>query len=420
MGSVLTLADARFAGKRVLVRVDVNSPLHPTTMAFLDDTRLRAVLPTLRRLASARVILIGHQSRPGKIDFTSMAKHADRLGRLLGRAITFVPDVCGDIAQDAIRHMRSGDMLFLDNVRGYDEESSMKKADFDTLHESEIVQNLAPLVDAYVTDAFAASHRNSPSLSGFGKALPCFAGELMAKEVNALKMAIEDPPKPYTVVLGGVKCDDSLTIAINLCKRGAVDQIIMVGAVGNLMLWASGIEIGKCNEDFLRGELHESFDTTWEMATDLISNHRNLLFLPLDVAAEVEGGRVDISVGDLPVDAPIYDIGLRTLMEMRQHIVDAGCVLWNGPAGYFENKPFAFGTIEILNQCVESNGFVIVGGGHTSSLVYERRVEHLIGHNSTGGGACLSMLANRRLPVLEALESSADLFRGRLTDLDLL
>ncbi|MEE3083457.1 MAG: phosphoglycerate kinase [Candidatus Thermoplasmatota archaeon] len=420
MGSVLTLADARFAGKRVLVRVDVNSPLHPTTMAFLDDARLRAVLPTLRRLASARVILIGHQSRPGKIDFTSMAKHADRLGRLLGRAITFVPDVCGDIAQDAIRHMRPGDMLFLDNVRGYEEENTMKNADFDALQESELVRNLAPLVDAYVMDAFAASHRNSPSLSGFGKALPCFAGELMAKEVNALKMAIEKPPKPYTVVLGGVKCDDSLTIANNLCSRGEVDQIILVGAVGNLMLWASGCNIGKCNEAFLRSELDDAFEATWKMASDLLSNHRDLLFLPLDVAAEIDGERVDLSVDDLPVEAPIFDIGLRTLMEMRQQIVDAGCVLWNGPAGYFENKPFAFGTIEILNQCCESNGFVIVGGGHTSSLVYDRRVEHLIGHNSTGGGACLSMLANRKMPVLEALELSADLFRDRLAEFDLL
>ena len=420
MGSVLTLADARFAGKRVLVRVDVNSPLHPMTMAFLDDTRLRAVLPTLRTLANARVILLGHQSRPGKIDFTSMAKHADRLGRLLGRAITFVPDVCGDIAQDAIRYMSPGDMLFLDNVRGHEDEIGMKKADFDTLHESEIVQNLAPLVDAYVTDAFAAAHRNGPSISGFGKALPCFAGELMAKEVNALHMAIEEPPKPYTVVLGGVKCDDSLVIATNLCSRGVVDTIIMVGAVGNLMLWASGHDIGGCNEEFLRGELNESFESTWEMAKDLISNHRDRLFLPVDVAAEIDGERVDLSVNDLPVDAPLYDIGLLTLMEMRKHIVDAGCVLWNGPAGYFENKPFAFGTIEILNQCCESNGFVIIGGGHTSSLVSERRVNHLINHNSTGGGACLAMLANRRMPALEALESSADLFRERLAEFDLL
>jgi phosphoglycerate kinase len=390
------------------------------TGAFLDDTRLRAVLPTLRRLASARVILVGHQSRPGKIDFISMAKHADLLGRLLGRAITFVPDICGDIAQDAIRYMKPGDMLFLDNVRGHADEMSMKKSTLDELNESEIVQNLSPLVDAYVTDAFAAAHRNSPSLSGFGKAVPCFAGELMAKEVSALKMATETPPKPYTVVLGGVKCDDSLDIATNLCSRNVADTVILVGAVGNLMLWASGKDIGEINENFLKGELGDAFESTWNMAMDLCTNHSDRINLPIDVAVEIDKQRIDLSVKDLPVDAPIFDIGLQTMMGIRKHIVDAGCVLWNGPAGYFENKPFAFGTIEILNQCCESNGFVIIGGGHTSSLVSEKRVGHLVGHNSTGGGACLTMLANRPMPALEALEHSANLYSEKLAELGFL
>jgi phosphoglycerate kinase len=419
MGSVLTLDDARLAGKRVLLRLDVNSPLHPTTKAFLDDSRLRGVLPTLRRLASSRVIILAHQSRPGKIDFTHMAAHADLLSRILGRNITFVPDVCGDIAQDAIRHMAAGDMLFLDNVRSHKDEMGMRKADYETMNESEIVRNLAPLVDAYVSDAFAAAHRNSPTLSGFGKALPCFAGELMAKEVSALKMAIENPPKPYTVVLGGVKCDDSLDIATNLCERGVADTIVPVGAVGNLMLWAAGNDIGEVNKEFLHKELGDAFDATWDMAASLLATHGDRLLLPVDVAAEIDGERVSVMVDELPVDGPLYDIGLATLMGMRSHIVDAGCVLWNGPAGYFENKPFAFGTIEILNQCCESNGFVIIGGGHTSALVNERKVGHLIDHNSTGGGACLTMLAGRRMPVIEGLEYSADRYRDRLVELDL-
>lgn len=419
MGSVLTLGDARFAGKRVLLRVDVNSPLDPETHAFLDDSRLRGILPTLRRLAAARVIILAHQSRPGKVDFTSMEAHADLLSRILGRAITFVPDVCGEVAQDAIRNMGSQDMLFLDNVRGHGDEIEMKKAGFDELSYSEIVQNLAPLVDAYVSDAFAASHRNSPTLSGFGQLLPCFAGELMAKEVNALKMAVEDPPKPYTAILGGVKCDDSLDIANNLCERGVADTIIPVGAVGNLMLWAGGHDIGEGNESFLRKELGGAFDATWQLAAALLANHRERLLLPRDVAAEIDGERVDVPVDQLPVPGPLFDIGLGTCMEIHDHIVNAGCVLWNGPAGFFEKAPFAFGTIEILNQCCESDGFVIIGGGHTSTLVNERKVGHLVDHNSTGGGACLTMLAGRRMPVIEALEASAERFRDRLAELDL-
>ena len=417
MGSVLTLADAGLAGKRVLLRVDVNSPLDPVTKDFLDDSRLRGILPTLRRIASSRVIILAHQSRPGKVDFTNMYAHSDLLSRLLGRPITFIPDVCGDLAQESIRNMRQGDMLFLDNVRGHPDEMGMKKSDFSELHESEIVQSLAPLVDAYVCDAFAAAHRNSPTLSGFGKALPCFAGELMAKEVKALKMAVESPPKPYTAVLGGVKCDDSLDIANNLCERGVADTIVPVGAVGNLMLWASGVNIGQGNEDFLRNELGDAFESTWELAISLLSNHSDRLLLPIDVAAEIDGKRVDLPIEQLPPSGPLFDIGLQTCMRMREHIVDAGCVLWNGPAGFFEKDPFAFGTIEILNQCCESNGFVIIGGGHTSTLVNERKVADLVGHNSTGGGACLTMLAGRRMPVLEALEASREDYANKLSSL---
>ena len=419
MGSVLTLADAGLAGKRVLLRVDVNSPLHPDTKAFLDDSRLRGILPTLQRLASSRVIILAHQSRPGKIDFTNMYAHSDLLSRLLGRKITFVPDVCGEIAEEAIRNMAAGDMLFLNNVRGHEDEMGMKKADFQQLHESEIVQKLAPLVDAYVNDAFAASHRNSPSLSGFGKALPCFAGELMAKEIKALKMATESPPKPYTVILGGVKCDDSLDIALNLCESGVADTVVFVGAVGNLMLWADGNKIGTGNEAFLRKELGDAFDSTMVMANKLLAEHNQRLLLPLDVAAEIDGERVDLPVEQLPPSGPLFDIGLFTCMKIRKHIVDAGCVLWNGPAGLFEKDSFAFGTIEILNQCCESNGFVIIGGGHTSTLVNERKVVDLVDHNSTGGGACLNMLAGRKMPVIEALEASAEHYRSRLSELDL-
>ena len=419
MGSVLTLADASLAGKRVLLRVDVNCPLDPETKSFLDDSRLRGILPTLQRLASSRVIILAHQSRPGKIDFTNMYAHSDLLSRLLGRSITFVPDVCGEIAHEAIRKMTPGDMLFLNNVRGHEDEMGMKKAAFEELHESEIVQNLSPLVDAYVNDAFAASHRNSPSLSGFSKALPCFAGELLAKEVKALKMATESPPKPYTAVLGGVKCDDTLEIALNLCERGVADTIVLVGAVGNLMLWAAGHNIGEGNEEFLRKELGDVFDSTMAMAHTLLDTHKERLLLPIDVAAEIDGKRVDLSLEDLPPSGPLFDIGLSTCMKIREHIVDAGCVLWNGPAGLFEKDPFAFGTIEILNQCCESNGFVIVGGGHTSTLVNEKKVVDLVDHNSTGGGACLNMLAGRRMPVIEALEISAENFGDRLEELDL-
>ena len=414
MESVLTLDDGHLSGRTVLVRVDINSPLHPETKAFLDDSRLRAILPTLRRLADSKVVLLAHQSRPGKSDFTDMSAHADLLSRLLGRQISFVPDVCGDIAIQAIQNMELGDMILLDNVRGWPEENNMKKAAIDELNESEIVQKLSSVADAYVNDAFAAAHRNSPTLSGFSKSLPCFAGVLMAAEIKALSTAIDNPPKPYIAILGGAKCDDSLRIALNLLNRDLADMIVPVGVVGNLMLWAGGHKIGEGNEKFIRGSLGDTFDSTFEHASTCIQNYRDKILLPVDLAIEIEDRRVAISLEELPTSAPIYDIGIATLQALYPVIRNAGCVLWNGPASYFEKENFAFGTIEILNMICESTAFTIVGGGHTSALVSQKNLVDKVDHNSTGGGACLTMLAGDSMPVIESLRVSAGLFGDKI------
>ena len=414
MESVLTLDDARLSGRTVLVRVDINSPLHPVTKAFLDDSRLRATLPTLRRLADSKIVLLAHQSRPGKSDFTDLSAHADQLGRLLGRQISFVPDVCGDIAIQAIQNMKQGDMILLDNVRGWHEENNLKKAGIDELNESEIVQKLSSVADAYVNDAFAAAHRNSPTLSGFSKSLPCFAGVLMATEINALTTAITSPPKPYVAILGGAKCDDSLRIALNLLNRDLADIVAPVGVVGNLMLWAEGHSIGQGNEDFIRKSLDDAFESTFENASLCIQNYRDKILLPVDLAIEVENRRVAISLDELPTSAPIYDIGIASLQALYPIIRNAGCILWNGPASYFEKENFAFGTIEILNMICESDAFTIVGGGHTSALVSQKNLVNKVNHNSTGGGACLTMLANDPMPVIESLRISAQLFGDKI------
>ncbi len=414
MESVLTLDDARLSGRTVLVRVDINSPLDPETKAFLDDSRLRAILPTLRRLADSKVVLLAHQSRPGKADFTDMSAHADQLSRLLGRQITFVPDVCGDIAIEAIQTMKQGEMILLDNVRGWPEENNLKKAGIDELHESTIVQRLSSVVDAYVNDAFAASHRNSPTLSGFAKSLPCFAGELMASEIKALNTAIVNPPKPYVAILGGAKCDDSLKIALNLLNRNVADTVVPVGVVGNLILWAAGHKIGSGNEAFIRNSLGEDFDSTFQDAILCIEKFRENLLLPVDLAIEIDDRRVAISLEELPTNGPIYDIGIATLQALYPVIRNAGCVLWNGPASYFEKENFAFGTIEILNMICESDAFTIVGGGHTSALVSQRNLVDSVDHNSTGGGACLTMLAGDAMPVIDSLIISANQFRDQI------
>jgi phosphoglycerate kinase len=410
VNGVLSLDDVRLSGKRVLFRVDVNSPLHPETGAFLDDSRLRGIVPTLRALSDAKVVIISHQSRPGKSDFTNMSGHAERMVRILGRPVRFIPDVCGEVALEAIRSMINGEIIFLDNVRMHPEEMALSRATPEELAKSQIVATLAPEFDAYVTDAFAAAHRNSPSLAGFAEELPCFAGRLMEREISALGLAVTDPPRPYVVILGGAKADDSLRVAINLIERDVVDTVAFVGVVGNMMLWASGIDIGEGNQDFIRNTLGDSFEETWSAARHLLTDHEKLLFLPSDVAVERDGERIPMKVEELPTEDPIYDIGLETLMRLRPLLLDANCILWNGPASYFEKPQFAFGTIEILNICTESAALTIVGGGHTSALVSSRGVSDKISHNSTGGGACLTMLSGARMPVIEALMRSASVF----------
>ena len=414
---VLSLDDVSLDGKVVLLRVDVNSPMNPENMEFMDDRRFTEFLPTLDDLSSSKVVIISHQSRPGKLDFTSTEPHSKLLSRLIGRKVDFVPDVCGETAIQAIKSMNDGDILFLNNVRMLDEENTMKKASQQELAKSEIVRKLSSVADAYVTDAFATAHRSSPSLTGFTNEIPCIAGRLMKREINALRTAVYDPPRPYVAILGGIKCDDSLRVARNLIQNGSIDRIAMVGVVGNLMLWASGHDIGEGNREFIRKSLGEAFDETWQDSQKLVSEYQSLLFLPSDLAIEDGGTRKNIGLDDLPTNFPIYDIGIDTMMRLRPLLMEANCLLWNGPASYFEKSEFAYGTVEIMNMFTEATGVTIVGGGHTSALFNQRGKADQVSHNSTGGGSVLTMLSGGIMPVFESLEASDNKFRPLLRSL---
>ncbi|MFL2493622.1 MAG: phosphoglycerate kinase [Candidatus Thalassarchaeum sp.] len=417
--TVLSLDDVCLSGRTVLYRVDVNSPLDPSTGAFLDDSRLRSILETLSDLSDSKIVIMGHQSRPGKIDFTDMSGHCDRLSRLIGQQIQFVEDVCGEEAIAAIEVMQPGDKVFLDNVRMHPEEYGENKVKAEDEPSSEVVTRLSSVADAYVTDAFGAAHRNSPTLTGFAEEIPCIAGRLMNKEIRSLELAVNDPPRPYVAILGGAKCDDSLRVALNLIDRKIVDSIVMVGVVGNLMLWTSGHDIGRANKEAIKAMMGDGFEPTWQMAERLVKEHSALLFLPRDVAVEVDGKRHQLELQELPTEYPIYDIGIETLQDLKLLLNGANCILWNGPASYFEKPEFAFGTIEILNMCAEATGVTIVGGGHTSALVNQRGLAGEFSHNSTGGGSALGMLSGDPMPVIDSLSKSNDKFRPLLGALGL-
>tara|TARA_B110000014_G_scaffold185957_1_gene134892 strand:+ start:707 stop:1969 length:1263 start_codon:yes stop_codon:yes gene_type:complete len=411
---VLTLEDVDLEGRTVLYRVDVNSPLEPSSGRLLDDGRLRGVVPTLQALELSKVVILGHQSRPGKSDFTSMSKHCERLSNILGRAIKFVPDVCGDKAIEEIEKMSDGEIIFLDNVRGNKEEYGVKYSSNKDTEDTDIVARLSAVSDVFVTDAFAAAHRRSPTLTGFTNSIPCIAGILMEKEMRSLRTALKDPPSPYLAILGGAKCDDSVRVALNLISKGEVDRIAFVGVTGNLMLWIDGNDIGERNRDFIRNTLGDEFEIAWEMAERILSEHPEKAFLPLDVAIDSDGRRIPLSINELPTEDPIYDVGLETLRALKPLVEDAGCILWNGPASYFELPEFAFGTIEILNMCTETDAMTIIGGGHTSALVNSRGVANLVSHNSTGGGSTMSFLSGEPMPVIASLKDS---YRKHIGDL---
>ena len=419
MEGVLTLEDVDLEGRTVLYRVDVNSPLEPSSGRLLDDGRLRGVVPTLQALELSKVVILGHQSRPGKSDFTSMSKHCERLSNILGRPIKFVPDVCGDKTIEEIEKMSDGEIIFLDNVRGNKEEYGVKYSSNKDTEDTDIVARLSAVSDVFVTDAFAAAHRRSPTLTGFTNSIPCIAGILMEKEMRSLRTALKDPPSPYLAILGGAKCDDSVRVALNLISKGEVDRIAFVGVTGNLMLWIDGNDIGERNRDFIRNTLGDDFEIAWEMAERILSEYPEKAFLPLDVAVESDSRRIPLSINDLPTEDPIYDIGLDTLRALKPLVEDAGCILWNGPASYFELPEFAFGTIEILNMCTETDAMTIIGGGHTSALVNSRGVANLVSHNSTGGGSTMSFLSGEPMPVIASLKESYTKHIGDLERLGL-
>ena len=407
---VLTLDDVDLGGRTILYRVDVNSPLEPSTGRLLDDGRLKAIIPTLDYLSSSRVAIMGHQSRPGKSDFTSMQKHCERLSQLLGKKIRFVPDICGDVAVEAIGSLSDGDMIFLDNVRMNEEEYGTQYATNEHTEDTSLVSRLSSVSDLLVTDAFAAAHRRSPTLTGFTNSIPCVAGTLMEKEIRNLRTALRNPPEPYLAILGGAKCDDSVRVASNLISKGQVDKIAFVGVTGNLMLWVAGNDIGDRNKGFIRNTLGQDFETAWETGKKIFSENPEKIFLPIDVAVESEGRRRPLLVSDLPTEDPIYDVGLQTLASLKPLVENAGCILWNGPASYFELPDFAFGTIEILNMCTETDAMTIIGGGHTSALVNSRGVSSLVTHNSTGGGSTMSFLSGEPMPVIASLKESFQKF----------
>ena len=405
MPEFLTLDDVNVEGKTVLVRVDFNSPVNPETKKLLDDTRIRAHgETTLKELSEkgAKVVVLAHQGRPGDPDFIPLKQHAERLGELLGKPVKYIDDLYGEKAKQAIKELKNGEILVLENTRTYSEERKSKTPKEHA--ESEFIRELAPLADLFVNDAFSAAHRSHASVVGFTAVLPSVAGRIMERELKALSRVLESPEKPCVFILGGAKADDSLKISQYVLKNNIADYILTGGITGHLFLVASGVDLGEPNMELLKKQ--EVLNLVPGIK-ELMAEHPGKIKIPIDVAVEVEGRRKELSVEDLPTEYPIFDIGTKTINEYSRIIKEAKSIVVSGPPGVYEKEEFIKGTKGILEAVANSEAFSLIGGGHTVAAVQELGLSDKMSYISTAGGALIEFLMGSRLPAVVALEEVA-------------
>ncbi|NPA61993.1 MAG: phosphoglycerate kinase [Methanococci archaeon] len=406
----LTLDDFNFEDKRVVLRVDINCPIDPNTEEILDDKRIREIKNTIIELINkgAKVVILAHQSRPGKKDFTTLKNHAKVLSKVIGKDVNYVDEVIGSTAREAIVNMKNGDVVLLENIRFYSEEvlSEWKKWENITPKkqaETNLIKRLSPLFDYFVNDAFAAAHRAQPSLVGFSYYMPMIAGRLMEKEVSVLSKVLENPEKPCVYVLGGAKADDSIRVMKNVLENGTADKILTSGIVANIFLIAMGYDLGVNLKIIENLGLIDQID----IAKKLLDKFGEKIEVPIDVAINVNDERVEEDLSkDKKVSGLINDIGEKTIKHYQEIIKNAKTIVANGPAGVFEKEAFAKGTEELLKAIAVSNGFSVIGGGHLSAAAELFELASQIDHVSTGGGATLDFLAGEKLPVIEMLKES--------------
>jgi phosphoglycerate kinase len=388
------LPDGSLYQKRALVRVDFNVPFDDVGRVS-DDTRIRAALPTIEHLAAkgAKVVLLSHLGRPkGKPDPRySLAPVADALDALSTWPVFFHSESTGPAAVARTNALGDGDVLLMENTRFHAGEET---------NDDELARAFAALGDFYVNDAFGSAHRAHASTAGVTQYLrPCVAGFLMEKELDYLGKAVAEPRRPFVAILGGAKVSGKIDVIEALLPR--VDGLLIGGAMACTFFKAMGLETGTSLVEPERVEL----------ARDLVDRGGMRLTLPHDamVAPAIDAGALAHAVrrDAIPANEGMYDIGPETMASFSRAIASARTILWNGPMGVFETKPFDAGTLAIARAMAEATrkgATTIVGGGDSAAAVAEAGLEAAMSHVSTGGGASLEFLEGRELPGVAALD----------------
>ena len=404
---IRTLDELDVKGKTVLCRVDINQPVDRATGTLKSINRIRACVPTVRELSDkgAKLVLMAHQGSDIEYkNFYTTKPHAAVLTELLGREVKWIDDVCGPAAREAIRSLKEGEILLLDNVRFVSEEQTLFETKLHLTHEQQaktlLVEKLAPLGDVYVCDAFAAAHRDQPSLCGFEQVLPSAMGRLFEQEYCTVSQVMEEPVRPCVFVLGGAKISDAFLMMQTVLSRGVADKILTGGLVGNIFLTALGENIGQGSVDFI---LKSNYGEYIDRARELYAQYGEKILLPKDLAWVENGERKEAKLGAVPADIASVDVGSETAAAYREEILAAGTVFVNGPMGVFEKAESELGTKTVWQAIADTKGHTVLGGGDSSTATEKYKRTEQMDYICTGGGALIRFLSGEELPVVKAL-----------------
>jgi len=387
-----TIRDIDVRGKRVLVRVDLNVPLDEKG-AITDDTRIRAVLPTIKYLIEkgARVILCSHLGRPdGKVvDELRLTPVAKRLSELLGLPVEMAADCVGPQVEKAVARLKEGGALLLENLRFHPEEEKNDPA---------FAQALARLADIYVNDAFGTAHRKHASTVGVAQHLPSVAGFLMEKEIDIMDKALNNPVRPFTAIIGGAKISDKIGVLEYIVEK--VDSLLIAGGMGSIFLKALTYEVGQSKIEKDKIGLAQSL-------MDKATKKGVHLLLPTDVVVaekfEPQARSRTVRIAEVPPGWYVMDIGPQTIELFEAKLRKSKTVIWNGPVGVFEFPKFEKGTAAIAGVLAGLDATTIIGGGSTAEAVEKLGLVDKMTHVSTGGGASLKFLEGKTLPGVAVL-----------------
>jgi phosphoglycerate kinase len=410
MPSMKNIDDFDYNAKTVLLRVDINSPIDLKTRRITNDNRIQQSVGTIKKLLNngAKLAIIAHQG--DTLDYQNLiplTEHAEKLTTYLGTKVNYIDDVAGPAAQEKVKSLQPGEAILLGNLRYLSEEISTfenaVKLKPEEMLDTFLLRGLAPLVDYYVNDAFAAAHRNAPSMVAFQELKPTAAGELLFNEVSTLTKVMTSPEHPCVFVLGGAKISDAFGMMKQVLESGTADKILTCGVTGEIMLLARDYSLGNTKESFIKDR---SLDLFIEAAKSYLNDFADKIVFPLDLAYEVDGKRHEIAIEDLPTEQMFKDIGNKTITQYCEIIENAKTLFVNGPPGAYEESSFEDGTSRILNAIANSQGYSVIGGGDSVTAATKYVDLEKIDYICTAGGAMVRFLSGDKLPLIEAMEKA--------------